>query len=661
MKLLVYKFGELTQEAQLEGGTVYTVGRQMDCDIVLEKMPGISRKHFEMREETSGVWKVHVLSKVKSLEFQGQEEMDFTIQDQGEFFLSPYRFVFEMHDSQNEGSEGSYYQSDMNISPPPSGIQTSDPEAMETDQQEGHFESGGSFSEGDQKTIIQNFDGVPYIKIIGQNGKKSEYFRLEGNLWVVGNDDNASVYLRDSSAAKNHFEISKTEKGFSIVDSGSSQGTDLNGQKLESGKPSRLLSGDIISVGRTSIQFELRDKSFRKKVHNIPMSLYKNPLVFFDQEIAMVSLDERIERQKPGEVRQALTQKANNKKKGKKWIMVLVALLVVALSVGVEISKQNSEDKKDTMATDPFSQLSPVEQQIIKQTHKLAKQLYLSGNFELSLVQLEKLHSIIPGYKDSREIEEYCINSRELKHQQAMIEKQKRDQEEMANRVHSLVAQCTENFKNSHDVDAVRACLAPASDLDPSHPGISQLISEVTARIEERRIREKMAQEEAEKIRRGNELYEKARLFHAKNNYLEAIEAYENHIHSGLPDPKRLVRKSKRHLSSIEKMIETQKTKLVNEAKSMYGDTKLKEAIILARQAQKVDPYDSRISVFLFNIEKELKTKMKNIYVDSVIEERFGNLEASRVKWETILKLDMEDGEYYTKAKRKLKQYGYQY
>ena len=653
MKFLVYKFDEFIEKIQLEQGILYTVGRQDDCDIVLEKLPGISRKHFQMKEESPGLWKVHVLSKVKQLRFQGEEKENFTLQGQGEFSLTPYRFVYEVRDSQNNTIKHSPNQdpetsenSDFNLGSPDGGIyqENNNPEE--------------SFDRNDKKTVIQNFNGVPYIKIIGQNGKKSEYFRLEGNLWVIGNDENASVYLKESSAAKNHFEISKTETGFSIIDSGSSSGTQLNGQKLEAGKPARLLSGDIITVGKTSIQFELRDKSFKKKVHDIPASLYKNPLVFFDQEIAIVELDEKIE--SPGEARQISTPKPENRK-NKKLMMAIVALLAIGLSVGMKFFKQDSEDKKVIIPTDPFSQLSPVEQKIVKQTHKLAKQLYLAGNFELALVQLEKLHSIIPNYKDSKEMEEYCINSRELKYQQTMIEKQKRDQEEMVNKVNSLVAQCNQNFKNSYNVDEVKACLAPASSLDPSHPGISQLISEVTARIEERRLRKKMAREEADKIRRGNELYEKARLFHTRNDYLKAIEAYENHIHSGLPDPKRLVRKSKRYLSSIEKMIEEQKTDLMKQAESMYKNTQLKETIRFARQAQKVDPYDPKISAFLFKTEKELNTNMKNVYMDSVIEERFGNLEISRIKWKTILKLDMEDGEYYKKARRKLKQYGYKH
>ena len=128
-----------------------------------------------------------------------------------------------------------------------------------------------------------------------------------------------------------------------------------------------------------------------------------------------------------------------------------------------------------------------------------------------------------------------------------------------------------------------------------------------------------------------------------------------------MPDPSRLVKTSRRKLASIEKQINSKKNQLLTDAKSKYTDTQLRDAIILARKAQRVDPYDPSISAFRFQIEKELKSKMKAIYMDSVIEERFGNIEASRVKWEQILKTDIEDGEYYIKAKRKLKLYGFKH
>ena len=94
-------------------------------------------------------------------------------------------------------------------------------------------------------------------------------------------------------------------------------------------------------------------------------------------------------------------------------------------------------------------------------------------------------------------------------------------------------------------------------------------------------------------------------------------------------------------------------------AKQKMKSSQLKQAIELARKAKKVDPYDYNISYFLNHAEKELNNRMKGLYMDSVIEERFGNLEASRSKWEEILRSDVENGVYYQKSKRKLRQYGF--
>jgi len=650
MKLLVYKKETLVQEMELQSGQSYSVGRQDGCQIRLEKFPGISREHFEIDQDASGAWRVNVLSEMKLIEFEGADRKDFILEGDGEFHLDPYLFQFSGQSSSqadnqfNEMAEKSLDAQSENINQIEE-IQDNTP----TDEHE---------FDGDEKTSIQSFSGLPYIKIVGRDGKKSEYFRLEGNLWVIGGHEGASVFLKEPSAAQSHFEISKTDKGFFIIDLGSKQGTDLNGQRLTGKKPTRLLSGDIITVGGTSLQFELRDKAFKRKVSNIPLNMYKNPLVFFDQDVAMVSLDE--DENGTGEAEEIFEQQKKKSNK-KKILLYVAAAAAMIMMVGKEVFFAEGDQNKQVVGADPFSQLSPAEQKIVRQTYKLASQLYLNKNYELSLIQLEKLHTIIANYKESKKMEEDCVNARDIQRQKALREQQIREQEEMERQVHSAISQCENEYARSEDIDGVKACLVPASDLDPNNPRIAQLITEVTARSEERKIREKMAAEAQDKVRRGKELFERAVSLHRKQKWLEAIEAYENHIHSGLPDPKGLVKKSKRKLASIEHQINSKKNSLLGQAKQKYGGTHLRDAIKLARKAQKVDPYDPKISAFLFQMEKELNYNMKTIYMDSVIEERFGNLEASRVKWEEIIKVDIEDGEYYLKAKRKLKQYGFKH
>ncbi|MCJ8275364.1 MAG: FHA domain-containing protein [Bdellovibrionales bacterium] len=290
MKLLVLKSGSTVAELELQSGGIYTIGRKKDCDVQLESIPGISREHFRIEEDESGMWSIHVISKVTPLKFNGQEHYDLVIEEDLTVGLLDYRFQFITGFSEEEVSEEVHIDHNEQV---PALVD--DEEALENvsfndlDEEAADEVEDKTFVGNEEKTNIQNFAGTPYVKIIGQNGKKSEFFRLEGNLWVAGRDDSASIYINDPSASQNHFEISKTDKGFFISDLDSAEGTILNGQRLEAHSPSPLKSGDIINVAAQSLQFELRDQAFKKKVSNIPLHMYQNPLVFFEQETAMVT------------------------------------------------------------------------------------------------------------------------------------------------------------------------------------------------------------------------------------------------------------------------------------------------------------------------------------------------------------------------------------
>ena len=83
-------------------------------------------------------------------------------------------------------------------------------------------------------------------------------------------------------------------------------------------------------------------------------------------------------------------------------------------------------------------------------------------------------------------------------------------------------------------------------------------------------------------------------------------------------------------------------------------------AILAAEQARLVDPYDYSIANFIEQHKTELENRMRTVYTNSVIEERFGNVELSKNLWREIITKDVPNGAYYLKARRKLQQYGFQ-
>ena len=667
-KLQVFLNNEMIEEVTLDNQNEYIAGRGDEATIRLLPELGISRQHFKIFHDGSS-WKIEGLSSMKKIEINGQEVDNWDLGDRQTFYLSPYRFVFlpdqESMDAlpEDEGFDDMASSDDELLQDEDSLPNPHEEDSAPDFSQPPSDENSDSFPMDGEKTVIQSFSGTPYIKISGQYGRKPECFRLEGHLWVAGSDNNAAIYLSDLNASPAHFEISKTDQGFFICDLGSSTGTIVNGQSIHSHKKMLLSSGDHITVGELSLQFEVRDKSFREKINNIPLHMYQNPLVFFDQDAGVLSTapEELKGAGRAEEIRMAPKKKEAPQNNRKKIIYACVAVVMLtAVFKGLEPSGEDQKTTKKPSEMSPFEKLSPAQQKMVKDTYRIATDFYLNAKYDRALPQFQKLHKLLPdGYKDSLRKLEYCENYQDLKQQQMAIERQKREQAELEQRIAQSVESCAMLYRNSMDLDGAKSCLAEVIQLDPNNPGINDILNQITARIEQKNVAEKQAAEMAEKARRGRNLFLKAKALHDNQDLQKAMEAYENHIYSGLPDPDALVAKSKRQLSSIEKKIHQKKINLMSSAQSFLGQSSLKEALKMARQAREVDPYDYQISHFVNKVEKELTGKMKSLYMDSVIEERFGNLNASRSKWEEIVKQDVEDGEYYKKAKRKLKQYGF--
>ncbi|MCA9268203.1 MAG: FHA domain-containing protein [Planctomycetales bacterium] len=77
-------------------------------------------------------------------------------------------------------------------------------------------------------------------------------FDLESPVITLGREGANRYRLRDTEVSRRHVEVRRDEEGYSALDLGSSNGTYLNGQRIES---ARLASGDRLQLGRTVLLF----------------------------------------------------------------------------------------------------------------------------------------------------------------------------------------------------------------------------------------------------------------------------------------------------------------------------------------------------------------------------------------------------------------------
>lgn len=673
-------FGELT----LDESKKHYIGRKDDSDVVLQSDPGISRQHMELSYE-AGVWVARILSQHLPIIFQGKTLIQLELKESPmEFQVQPYDFVFESDELEQNAESVLNNLADLpivmdhDISPEDSvhEHEESDSEfnqAIPVQDDGYHAPSSSSdainpevtFHGSEEKTSEISLSGEPYLKFMYST--HSESIRLKGNKWIAGRDNIAQIHLDDRKASRQHFSIEKAGEQFYIKDLKSANGTLLNGQELLSSEPKEIKSGDIITVNQLTIIFELRDLSFSDKLKDLPLQAYSGPMILTSQEWDSVGpnlaptlpqpmpLSPTQLAQLPGTVYKIeQPPKKNNMR---------TALLVVAILFIVGGIFMNQEEPAKPQATNDgqiktFESLRPEDQKLVMDDYNLVQQYAAAGQIENALNRLDKIHTLVQFYKDSREIEARMREAREIVRQQEFIRQQQREQEETKQRVFSIVSDCRERYANGVDVDAAKSCLAEALQLDPDNVDAHSIVGAIEMRLNQAREQERLLKEYNDSVDKGRELYAKAKTYMTNKDYHEAINAFSAHINSNLPDPDNLKKTSERTIASIREHIDSQKNGYMVKARSLQTGGNLRDAILYAEQAKKIDPYDYSIPNFIEYNRRELEGQMKLLYQDGAIEEKFGNLHISKEKWKIIIDKDIPTGEYYQKAKRKMAQYG---
>ena len=79
--------------------------------------------------------------------------------------------------------------------------------------------------------------------------------RVASASTVIGRSSECQIALDDANVSRRHAEIRRIGEAYSLVDLGSTNGTEVNGQRITE---TSLMNGDVIGVGTTRITFERR-------------------------------------------------------------------------------------------------------------------------------------------------------------------------------------------------------------------------------------------------------------------------------------------------------------------------------------------------------------------------------------------------------------------
>ncbi len=89
------------------------------------------------------------------------------------------------------------------------------------------------------------------LKVVTTDGQ--EFFDLRGDAITIGRARDNNLILRDARASRYHARLEQGKTGWSVKDTGSQNGTFVNGRQM---KESSLKPGDVVQIGGTRLMLE---------------------------------------------------------------------------------------------------------------------------------------------------------------------------------------------------------------------------------------------------------------------------------------------------------------------------------------------------------------------------------------------------------------------
>ena len=113
--------------------------------------------------------------------------------------------------------------------------------------------------ESDQETLSDEeraaVDALPSgnaLLIVRRGPNQGARFLLDSDVTSVGRHPNADIFLDDVTVSRRHAEFKRTGKSFSVSDLASLNGTQYEGERVESAE---LVNGSEVQIGKYHLTF----------------------------------------------------------------------------------------------------------------------------------------------------------------------------------------------------------------------------------------------------------------------------------------------------------------------------------------------------------------------------------------------------------------------
>lgn len=233
-----------TAGKRFEIATKLSVGRESSCDLTLE-VSEVSRRHAEL-ELTGGVLKLKDLDSANGTFVNGRKVTETVLKsgDEVRFDQVAFRVNGPVSAAQTSVRPA--------VSPAVTQVRSA-PAATQVNRATVATPSSQVTQAGPAVTVTQSA-ALPQAKLIGSGGAVAgKNFPLNKQQLAIGRTEGNDIVIADPTVSGIHARLLVENGGWKIEDAGSSNGTWINGKKVQS---QVMKAGDKVRFGQVELAFE---------------------------------------------------------------------------------------------------------------------------------------------------------------------------------------------------------------------------------------------------------------------------------------------------------------------------------------------------------------------------------------------------------------------
>ncbi|MFN8369955.1 MAG: FHA domain-containing protein [Bacteriovoracaceae bacterium] len=740
MKLSVYKNSLLLQSYDFsnnENGNVDTginifIGRSKDCHVVLDDKQ-ISRQHAKIIFTDNG-WTLEKISPLGNLLVNGSPvENKCVLNSSDSIVLGSFSISVELSESeQNINSKPAPINTPevtaakVEESEKPEEAQTTEEVASPADQPEQPLEENGFSSSNEVENVETPSEETPAEEVAsgednGENESSTRIFssfmefelKLEGphapydiykitqpEIYIGRDPTRSQIVIRDTEVSGRHALLRKGALSCKLMDLDSSNGTILNGKRINEAD---LNHGDEFQIGTTKFTFLIKSEMLKDEEESL-MPVEQNQEIEVTEEVEE-EIEEGLDLGEDNLVTADSGSGGNfggdetdAKPAGKKSLIAsllskdalkdpekrkkLIIGLVVIIGAWALLSEDDTSNKKPTENKSKVEksnrlnvdsgekqpkappvegspakvvQLTKEQKEFVESSYVLAKKLFNQGKYAETIFEIDKVFAITPDYKESKQI--YILAKQGLA---KLEEMEKKKQEEIDRKIRQekvvgLLEKVKVAVKNREKIVA-EGLFSQIMQLDPENADVPQLKLELEAWVKEQdKIALEKAEKESARKKMVDGMQEGKNLF-LRKEWFKAVSALELYLKEKNLDED-LIKEATKMVEESRANLKATVDPILEKARSLKEGQDFKGAYQAYQEILKIQPGNRESLDEINSIKDVLELRARKVYREAIVSESLSLFDDAKEKLQEVQQISPNDSDYYKKATDKLRDY----